>query len=682
MAEKRINIIYTLNDKFVPQVAAGICSVCENNKSAKITFYLISDGITEQNQQKLRDFVKTYGQDANIIEIGDLSKYIDFDFDTTGWNSIVLARLVLDKLLPNTVDRILYLDGDTIVRGDLRDLYDIDMGKSVIGASIEPTASRKHKAALDIEGLYYNAGVLLIDLKKWRKEKTGQRILDYYAEHGGKLFANDQDAINGALKGEIYTLAPKYNFCNIYMQYPYRYLKKLVAPTEYFSPTEFEDSIKNPVIIHYLGEERPWRESNTHKYRADYKKYLAMTPWKDTPDDTGWNTYFLCWRIFNTITKPFPALRYKIIDSLIPIVLKLRARQNKQVENTLRGGVKCLYLGRRISFETGDNTMLKPKVSILIPAYNAEKLVHKAIDSALVQTYDNIEVIVINDGSTDDTWRVLQKCQKQYPQKVRIFSQKNKGLGATRNVLLEKAKGDYVVNLDADDWLKPDYVEVMLSALGEGDIAICGFERYDAQYQFRDKRVPELTSYTKYRFCTTAGKMFRRRFLQDNKLHYRALNMGEDAFFNVSAYAKTDEIAIVDYTGYCCYESGSSMAHSAKYSEAKSFYSVMKALVKDLNDSKMLYDAEFQFYVLKNLLMDVFLYKDGLSARKLIEIYRRHIVWYKEFLRQNRAKFKVYFQKGETLPINLTLNAFVVLTKLRLDGVMLRILKKIPVNIL
>ena len=98
MAEKRINIIYTLNDKFVPQVAAGICSVCENNKSAKITFYLISDGITEQNQQKLRDFVKTYGQDANIIEIGDLSKYIDFDFDTTGWNSIVLARLVLDKL--------------------------------------------------------------------------------------------------------------------------------------------------------------------------------------------------------------------------------------------------------------------------------------------------------------------------------------------------------------------------------------------------------------------------------------------------------------------------------------------------------------------------------------------------------------------------------------------------------
>lgn len=682
VAKKRINIVYTLNDKFVPQVAAGICSVCENNKDQEITFYLISDGITEQNQQKLKEFVESYGQKIDIIEIGDLGKYIDFDFDTTGWNSIVLARLVLDKLLPSTVDRVLYLDGDTIVRGDLRDLYDTDMGKSVIGASIEPTANKKHKTSLDIEGAYYNAGVLLINMKKWRKEKTGQKILDFYEKHEGKLFANDQDAINGALKGEIYTLLPKYNFCNIYTQYPHRYLKRLVAPAEYFSLAAFEDSVKNPAIIHYLGEERPWRAGNTHKYRDDYKKYLAMTPWQDMPDEAGWNTYFLCWRVFNTVTKPFPALRYKIIDSLIPFVLRLRAKQNKQLENSPRGGVKCLYLGKRVSSETGGGTMLKPKVSILIPAYNAEKLVHKAIGSALAQTHENIEIIVVNDGSTDDTWRVLQKYQQQHPQKIRVFSQKNKGLGATRNALLEKARGDFIINLDADDWLKPDYAEVMLLALGEGDIAICGFERYDAHYQFRDKRVPELASYTKYRFCTTAGKMFRRSFLQDNNLRYKALNMGEDAFFNVSAYAKTGEIAILAYTGYCCYESGSSMAHSAKYSEAKSFYSVMKTLVKDLEASEMLHDSEFQFYVLKNLLMDVFLYKDGLSARELIKIYRRHIAWYKEFLRQNGAKFSVHFQKGEALPINLTLNAFVVLTKLHLDGVTLRILKKIPVNIL
>lgn len=322
-----MNIVYTFNNKFVPQVAAGICSICENNKSAKIIFYLIADGLSRENHQKLIDFIKGYKQNCKIIEIGNIRNHFDFDFDTTGWNPVIITRLLLDKFLPKTIDRVLYLDGDTIVRDRLDDLYNIDMGKAVIGAGVEPTVNRDRKEKLvGPNCLYYNSGVLLIDMKKWRKEKTGEKLVDYYRAHDGRLFAPDQDAINGALKGEIYALEPKYNFFNIYTQYPYRYLRKLVAPAEYFSPTEFEDSVKNPVIIHYLGEERPWRAGNTHKYRNDYKKYLAMTPWKDTPDDTGWNAYFLCWRIFNTITKPFPALRYKIIDSLIPIVLKLRTK--------------------------------------------------------------------------------------------------------------------------------------------------------------------------------------------------------------------------------------------------------------------------------------------------------------------------------------------------------------------
>ncbi len=336
-----MNIVYTLNNKFVPQVAAGICSVCKNNKSEKITFYLISDGISNENKQKLRTFVKNYNQNLKIIELGNIKDYIDFDFDTTGWNSIVLARLVLDKLLPQSVDRVLYLDGDTIVRASLADLYNTDMGHSVLGMVIEPTADHKRKQSLGINGAYYNAGVLLIDLKKWRQEKTGQKILSYYKSHNGKLFANDQDAINGALKGEIYTLPPKYNFCNIYNQYPYRFLKKLVSPAEYLPRSEFKDNIENPVIIHYLGEERPWRASNTHKYRDDYKEYLAMTPWKDTPDEGGWELYFICWRIFNAITKPFPGLRYKIITSLIPSFINIRSKQETKehaTSNKIWGG--------------------------------------------------------------------------------------------------------------------------------------------------------------------------------------------------------------------------------------------------------------------------------------------------------------------------------------------------------
>ncbi len=674
-----MRIVYTLNDKFVPQVAAGICSVCENNKTEKIDFYLITDKVNKENQKKLKEFVASYKQTLQIIEIGDIGRHIDFDFDTTGWNSIVLARLVLVKLLPKNVDRIIYLDGDTIVRGSLVDLYGTDMGQSVIGASIEPTASEKHKQSLNIDGAYYNAGVLLIDLKKWRKERTGQKILEYYAAHDGKLFANDQDAINGALRSEIYTLAPKYNFCNIYTQYPYRFLQKLVMPTVYFSEQEFKRNSKNPIIIHYLGEERPWRAGNHHRYRDDYRKYLSKTPWRNTPDEEGWKTYYACWEIFNTITKPFPIIRYKIITSLIPFVINLRAKKNLQISQ----GGGCLRLDASIS-NNHEKTLIhsSPKISILIPAYNAEKLVHKAIDSALAQTYSNTEIIIINDGSTDSTWQVLQEYQQKYPQKIKIFSQKNQGLGSTRNRLLSKATGDYIINLDADDWLKPNYIEAMLSALGNGDIAICGFERYDAQYRFRDKRTPKLESYTKYRFCTTAGKMFRHSFLQQNKMKYDVINMGEDAFFNILAYSKTDKIIILIYDGYCCYENDRSMAHIAKYDKNKSFYMLMKKLVRQLKGSNILHDQEFQFYVYKNLLMDIFIYKQTISSKQLIEAYHQSVKWYRKFLQQNNARFHPIFQKGETVTINLVVNSFIILTKLRLDWIVLRILKLIPVNIL
>ena len=324
-----MNILYTLNDGFVPQVGAAIASVCENNKKVKdIHFYLLSYGILEDNKKKLKKLVKRYKRKIDIIEIDDLSKYFTFDFDTGGWNQVILLRLLMGEILPKDVIRIIYMDGDTIVRGDLRSLWNTDLKGNVLGMSIEPTIDKNRIASLDIEGYpYYNSGVLLVDLKKWRDTNATQRIFNYYREHEGNLFAADQDAINGTLKDEIMTISPKYNFYNIFTQYSYRFLKKQMKPLNYISKDVFDDALKNPVIIHYLGEERPWRKGNTHKYRKDYQKYLALTDWKDTPLEEGWRLYFICWKIFNVVTKPFPGLRLKIINSLIPTFMKFRKRQ-------------------------------------------------------------------------------------------------------------------------------------------------------------------------------------------------------------------------------------------------------------------------------------------------------------------------------------------------------------------
>ena len=330
MKDKNLKIIYTLNDKFVPQVAAGICSVCENNKEMdSIDFYLINTDITEKNKKALTKFTEGYNRNVRFIKLGNIEDYIDFEFDTTGWNSIVLARLLIDKLLPADVEKALYLDGDTIVRGSLLELWNTNLSKYVLAASIEPTINKKRKADLGLaDSSYCNAGVLLINVEKWRKEKAEKTILDYYKAHEGKLFANDQDAINGSLNKKILRVLPKYNFYNIFYQYPYWFLKSLMKPTKYFDKKDFKECKKNPVIIHYLGEERPWRRGNHHKYRKDYEKYLNMTPWKGENYEDGWKLYFVCWYIFNFCMKPFPHLRYKIIDTLIPVFMNHRAKNN------------------------------------------------------------------------------------------------------------------------------------------------------------------------------------------------------------------------------------------------------------------------------------------------------------------------------------------------------------------
>lgn len=330
-----MNILFTLNNKFVPQVAASICSICENNSNIHdIHFYLFSMGITDENKKIITSFVKNYKREIDIIEIPDLSKYFTKSFDTNGWNKVVLARLLLDKLLPKNVERVLYLDGDTITIGSLEELYNIDLKNNILAMGCEPTANKERKEKLGLKNyLYHNSGVLLIDLNKWRKDNIGDKITKFFIENKSVIFAPDQDAINGALKDKIYTLPPKYNFFNIYYQYSYKFFVKLLKPIKYIDKDEYIESMNNPCIIHYLGEDRPWRLGNTHKYRKDYIKYLNLTPYKDQGYEDGWKLYFVCWNIFNFVTKPFPGFRYNIMDYLIPKVINKRknnlAKENK-----------------------------------------------------------------------------------------------------------------------------------------------------------------------------------------------------------------------------------------------------------------------------------------------------------------------------------------------------------------
>ena len=328
-----LNIFYTLDDAFVPQVGASICSVCENNREAdKITFFLGIRSVSLPHQAQLQELASSYGRSAVMIPIEDIKGHLGFSADTFGWNEIVLARLLIDQLLPQDVGRVLYLDGDTIVLGDLRELWQTDLKGKTLAMAPEPTVNRKRKDGLGLKDRpYFNAGVMLVDLCRWREQDASGRILGFYREREGKLFANDQDAINAAMADAIHPLSPRYNLYNMLYVFPYKTLRRIAGDNGYVPESVAREAAAHPVIVHFLGEERPWRRGNHHRYEQEYQRYLSLTPWKEMPQERGWETYFACYHFFWKALGCFPMAQYRIIDGLIPLMIRLRKlkRQKK-----------------------------------------------------------------------------------------------------------------------------------------------------------------------------------------------------------------------------------------------------------------------------------------------------------------------------------------------------------------
>lgn len=117
-------------------------------------------------------------------------------------------------------------------------------------------------------------------------------------------------------------------------------------------------------------------------------------------------------------------------------------------------------------------------ISIIVPVYNAEKYIRKCMESICHQTYTDLEIIVVDDGSTDGSLAILQEYARQ-DERVRVFMQENSGQGVARNKGIEQARGEYLSFVDSDDWLEPDEIEVLYRSLIENkaDISVCNLFR-------------------------------------------------------------------------------------------------------------------------------------------------------------------------------------------------------------
>ena len=207
-----------------------------------------------------------------------------------------------------------------------------------------------------------------------------------------------------------------------------------------------------------------------------------------------------------------------------------------------------------------------PLVSIIMPVYNVENYIEQGIDSLLQQSVKNIEIIAVDDGSTDRSLMILQQYERN-DKRVKVFSQKNQYAGAARNLGLSKATGEYVLFLDSDDFFEKTLIEDAYSVAkaNHADILLFGARYYDnetGEYRegksFIKEHLSPLKQPFSYKECprylyqlTTAcpwTKIFRREFLLESGLKFQHLRNSNDVFLIYSSLALAKKIVTFNKT--------------------------------------------------------------------------------------------------------------------------------------
>ncbi len=201
-----------------------------------------------------------------------------------------------------------------------------------------------------------------------------------------------------------------------------------------------------------------------------------------------------------------------------------------------------------------------PKISVIIPVYNAGNFLRKCLDSVIAQSFDAVEVICINDGSVDDSGEILAEYADRDP-RIKIITKKNAGASAARNDGLAAARGEYIHFLDADDFIDPNYYDRMYAAAtrNDSDMAASGFVS-DSKYTTGIKYKKNLiVTGLRAKFQKTNALvdsyiwryLFRREFITRNKFKFRTdLISQEDTIFLLDALKQANSVAIVSGTNY------------------------------------------------------------------------------------------------------------------------------------
>ncbi|WP_174721136.1 glycosyltransferase family 2 protein [Streptococcus periodonticum] len=308
--------------------------------------------------------------------------------------------------------------------------------------------------------------------------------------------------------------------------------------------------------------------------------------------------------------------------------------------------------------------MSNPIISIIIPVYNAEENISKCLDSILAQSFQDFEVILLNDGSTDNSLTILSSYASTYD-KIRVIDKENEGVAVTRNRGITLAKGQYTMFMDNDDFIDKDYIETFYQAICEKklDLVIGGYKRINQDNQIIFSQDLQESEWAKYIIMAPWAKIYRTSFLQEEHLDFFNYGIGEDIIFNLTAYQKTDKIGVLDYNGYNWYYNGQSISNTSQ----RGFQPEIDILILFSKILDIGQPSELTRYYLKRYYVWYLLFSGKSStSQEFVYHHKRIKTWLEDKKLVSRLSPLSRKVQGERLQTKISLLIFLTLEKLGL----------------
>lgn len=278
-----MNIVCATDDNFVQHCSIMLTSLLVNNSDVQI--YVLTEGLEPENEKIIREEVEDKGGKVDFC-IVDSSIVEKFPMpEGAGLQHISRAtyyRLLIPEILPQEVDRAIYLDCDIIINGSLDKLWNMELdGYALAAAPQIGSGFEAVRLGYPIEYGYFNAGVNLINMKYWRDNSVPKALIDFLSANYSKIKYHDQDALNAVLFDKTLHLLPMWNMTSLVYSY---YWDKKGDKKDGAIVNRYEEEkrnakayLSNPIVLHFVSKPKPWQMGCVHPLSHLYYGYAKQT---------------------------------------------------------------------------------------------------------------------------------------------------------------------------------------------------------------------------------------------------------------------------------------------------------------------------------------------------------------------------------------------------------------------